>query len=898
MGDSKRQTGVFRGVMIVLAVAGFLWAPSSHAAEMDEWPRRFQDARVEVLIYQPQLEDFRDDRLTARAAVSARKKGRREPVFGAIWIDARVDVDRDTRMARIHDIKVTNTRFPSTAAEEVREVQDFINAQIEGDVHTIALDRLVTAMDLVEKQREEAENLRNDPPKIIYRKQPAVLVLLDGEPRLMPVPDSTVMRVVNTPFVMYYLPPDKAYYLKAGDVWVYSLALQGPWQPMEAPPQAVREVEEKARREVGRQAASPVEEPGRTGPLEPGRQIEPREAGALPEIIVSTEPSELIVTEGEPQYTPIENTDLLYVSNSENNIFMSAADSMYYVLISGRWFSSRSLETGPWAYVPSTGLPADFARIPEGSVKGFVLVSVAGTQPAREAVMDTYIPQTAAIDRRKATVEILYDGEPRFEKIPNIDVEYAVNTQDAVFKAKGKYYACVQAVWYESDSPHGPWKVSVEVAGDIYKVPPSNPHYNARYVKVYESTKDVARVGYTPGYTGSYVDRGTVVYGTGYAYDPYYSPRAYVPYSATYGYSAVYNPYQSLWGYQPVYYNPYSWLAPAIVGVGVGLAVAAITDRWWDDYRYPYYGRGWWGYGGYRYTNVHHYHYYHHRDRARWRPRATPYWRPGDRATWRPGDPSTWRPGDRPGRPGERPGFRRGERPGRPTTRPEVLPAVRPNLYNRPGMENRLADSTRVRPARPDRVEASRNRQAVAAERRETRRTRPTSEQLRRNNLYTDGEGNVFRRDNRGNWQQREGGRWSSVDRTTRDQVRQQRRTDQPSRRETVRPAERPATDTSRLNREFRARERGAERSNQFNRSQSFQPRSSVQRPSGRGDGASFGRGGGGQRGGSSFGRGGDGQRGGSGFRGEGGGGGRSPGASSRGGGGGREGGRGGGGRR
>jgi len=34
-------------------------------------------------------------------------------------------------------------------------------------------------------------------------------------------------------------------------------------------------------------------------------------------------------------------------------------------------------------------------------VKGFVLVSVAGTQQAREAVMDTYIPQTAAIDRRK-----------------------------------------------------------------------------------------------------------------------------------------------------------------------------------------------------------------------------------------------------------------------------------------------------------------------------------------------------------------------------------------------------------------------------------------------------------------------------------------------------------------
>ncbi len=868
MGGSKRRGEVFCRVMMVLAVAGFVWAPPSIAAEPDDWPRRFEDAKGEVLIYQPQLEGFKDDRLTARAAVSARKKDRREPVFGAIWIDARVEVDRDTRMARIYEIKVTDTRFPSAAAEEVREVQDFINAQIEGDVHTIALDRLVTAMELVEKQREEAENLRNDPPGIIYRKQPAVLVLLDGEPRLMPIPDSTLMRVVNTPFVMYYLPQDKAYYLKAGDVWAYSLALQGPWQPMETPPEPIREVEEKKRREADRQAARSEGETGRTGPAGPGRQIEPREGGALPEIVVSTEPSELIVTEGEPQYTPIENTNLLYVSNTEDNIFMNTADSTYYVLISGRWFSGRSLETGPWAYVPPTGLPADFARIPEGSVKGFVLVSVAGTQPAREAVMDTYIPQTAAIDRGKATVEILYDGEPRFEKIPDVDVEYAVNTQDAVFKAKGKYYSCVQAVWYESDSPHGPWKVSVEVAGDIYRIPPSNPHYNARYVKVYDSTDDVARVGYTPGYTGSYVDRGTVVYGTGYAYDPYYSPRAYIPYSATYGFSAVYNPYQALWGYQPVYYNPYSWLAPAIVGVGVGIAVAAITDRWWDHHRYPYYGWGWWGHGGYRYTNIHHHHYYHHRDHARWRPRPTPYWRPGDRPTWRPGQRPAFRPGERPGRPGVRPG------------RPETLPATRPNLYNRPGMENRLADTTRVRPARTDRVEARRDRQAAAAERRETRRTRPTSEQLRRNNVYTDREGNVYRRDNRGNWQQREGGRWSGVDRAARDQARQQRRTDRPPRRETVRPAERPSPDTGRLNREFRARERGAQRSNQFNRSQSFQPRSSMQRPPGRGDGAGIRRGGGGQRGGSSF-------------RGDGGGrgGGRSSGASSRGGRGGRDGG-------
>lgn len=823
MGGPDGRWRMAARVLMALAVAALVLSPQLNAAESDEWPRRFRDARGEVLVYQPQLEDFKDDKLVARAAVAARKNDWRAPVFGAIWIDARVSVDRDTRMAKIYDIKVTETRFPTAAPEAVREVKDFINAQIEGDVHTIALDRLVAAMDLVEKEREMDENLRNDPPRIIYRQHPAVLVVLDGEPRLMPVPDSPVMRVVNTPFVMYYHTPDKAYYLRAGDVWTYSLALQGPWQPLESVPEPIRAVDEKVRRTA--------QEPGGAVQRSPAGTVSPAslEGGRLPEIIVSTEPAELIVTEGEPQYTPIENTNLLYVSNTENNIFVNTLDNQFYVLLSGRWFSSRSLESGPWVYVPSTDLPLDFAKIPEGSVKGFVLVNVAGTQLARESVMDAYIPQTAEIDRTKATVEVLYDGEPRFEKIPGVDVEYAINTQNAVFRVKGKYYACVQAVWYEADSPHGPWKVSVEVAGDIYKIPPSNPHYNVKYVRVYDHDKDRVRVGYTPGYTGTYVDRGTVVYGTGYSYYPYYSPSAYIPYAATYGFSAVYNPYQAVWGYQPVYYNPYSWIAPAIVGVGVGLVVAAITDRWWDHHRYPDYEWGWWGHGGYRYINIHHHHYYHHRDYARWRPRPTPYWRPGDRATWRPGDRVTWRRDYLPE-----------DRPGRRITRLEGLAAPRPNLYNRPGMESRLADAPRIRPQRADRVEVRRERAARAIERRESRRTRATFEQLRRNNLYTDREGNVYRRDVRGNWQRREDGRWSAMDRSARDELRRQRRTDRPFRREAVTPAERPAPDTTPLNREFRARERGAQRSNEFNRSQSFQPRSSFERPSGRAEGWRF----------------------------------------------------------
>jgi hypothetical protein len=137
---------------------------------------------------------------------------------------------------------------------------------------------------------------------------------------------------------------------------------------------------------------------------------------------VSTVPAELLVTEGEPQYTPIKDTNLLYVSNSENNIFMDTQTQDYYALISGRWFKTKSLAEGPWAYAAPDKLPADFAKIPENSVKGFALVNVAGTTAAKEAVLENSIPRPH-IDWKKATTKVEYAGEPKLE-----DRQHDLNT--------------------------------------------------------------------------------------------------------------------------------------------------------------------------------------------------------------------------------------------------------------------------------------------------------------------------------------------------------------------------------------------------------------------------------------------------------------------------------------
>ncbi len=85
------------GILPVLALVLILGRPA--LAAQNPWPKRLEHPKGTVVMYQPQLEDFKDDQLMARAAVSVEKKEWKAPVFGAVWLSGRVLTDRDTRMA-------------------------------------------------------------------------------------------------------------------------------------------------------------------------------------------------------------------------------------------------------------------------------------------------------------------------------------------------------------------------------------------------------------------------------------------------------------------------------------------------------------------------------------------------------------------------------------------------------------------------------------------------------------------------------------------------------------------------------------------------------------------------------------------------------------------------------
>ena len=55
-------------------------------------------------------------------------------------------------------------------------------------------------------------------------------------------------------------------------------------------------------------------------------------------------------------------------------------------------------------------------------------------------------------------------------------------------------------------------------------IPASSSLYNTKYVQIYESTPEVAYVGYYPDYVNSYNYHGSLVCGTGWWYSPELRP--------------------------------------------------------------------------------------------------------------------------------------------------------------------------------------------------------------------------------------------------------------------------------------------------------------------------------------------------------------------------------------
>ena len=558
-------------------------APPAVAPAADAWPRIFESNGFTVTVYPPTLESWDARTLAGTCAFSRGPVGGKTLTYGTFSFTASTEVNRLNRLVELTRLTVTGVSMPEDPAAE-SAMQSAMQAKGGARSVTVSLDRLEASVPtMATAPRVQAAPLRNAPPAITITSVPTVLVLVQGKPALQEIPGTKLERVINTQMLLAR-DTNRAWWLKIADGWMTAAKLEGPWTVGTATGNADlataatwAAAQPAVNLLAGAVPASSDSTQAVTGdsavaaakPAIPAASL----ATAVPAIIVSTQPAEVIVTDGAPKWEAIEHSGLEFVTNTSGNIFRVTATGINYVLISGRWFCASAMQ-GPWAYWPASDLPAAFHLIPSDSAKENVLASVPGTAQSQEAMISNAIPQMARVPRTQTMVKpTVVGGAPVMVAIADTGLQAVANASVSTFMASPtSWYAIKDGVWFASNALDGSWLVATWVPPAIYSIPASSPYYNATFVRIYGSTADFVLVGYTPGYFGAYVQDDVVVYGTGYVYDPYIGD-TWVAAPMTYGYATnpAYNPWMG-WGMaygmgwamddDYYYYRPYPYWGP------------------------------------------------------------------------------------------------------------------------------------------------------------------------------------------------------------------------------------------------------------------------------------------------------------------------------------------------
>ena len=513
------------------------------------WPRTFENEQNKVIVYQPQIDSWKEHTLlSGKAAVVVEQPGEKA-VYAGLFLQTDTEVDTASRTALLKNLKIDRIVVAGVETKQQSATQKIIrDALPKNRSMLVSLDRILANIERT-GQRQKGVEVNLDPPPIFYSPEPAILVGFFGSPVLEQIEDVPELSyVTNTNWDIFYHDATSTYFLLYEESWLQSRNIYSEsWEAAASLPAVFNQLPATKQWESVRKNV-------------PGKQIE-----EIPRVISSNQPSELIITDGDPIFADVVGNKLFYVSNTDADLFFVQDEKAYYFLSAGRWFRAGTL-MGPWS-AASQDLPEVFKEIPLDHETADVLYSVPGTPEAEIAVLLTSVPRRATVKRNEASVNVIYSGQPEFKTVEGAEtISYATNTAHSVLLVDDSYYCVYNGVWFVAANPSGPWLVADSVPGVIYTIPANHPLHNVTYVYVYSATPETVVVGYTSGYSGAYVaTTGIVMFGLGYwwgrdyhyRHHHYYYPSHYYSYGGSVRYSYNYGSYYR----SARYYGPHGGVA-------------------------------------------------------------------------------------------------------------------------------------------------------------------------------------------------------------------------------------------------------------------------------------------------------------------------------------------------
>ena len=178
-----------------------------------------------------------------------------------------------------------------------------------------------------------------------------------------------------------------------------------------------------------------------------------------PEIIVRDHLAVLLIYDGEPRFSPIENSPYQRVLNTPFLVVREGDSGPLYLSSGALWYRADA-PMGPWEHTDSP--PADLVEmLPD---------------PDPEDVAPPSPPEVVAAST--PTELIASDGTPRWQLLPDGDLMYVENTETPWLRqlSTNQMYILLSGRWFRSTSQDGPWEFvrADQLPSAFSEIPPAS----------------------------------------------------------------------------------------------------------------------------------------------------------------------------------------------------------------------------------------------------------------------------------------------------------------------------------------------------------------------------------------------------------------------------------------
>ena len=487
-------------LLLAAAIASFAHASAPPALA---WPQRIEGGDRAWTVFAPCFTAFDGSEVEFEQAIvrGAVQSGAPDPSsIGRMAVVAQVQPGALPGELELSGFAVRSLAFAGRPADEAE--RGALAAAIAGRAMSTTRRAVTHDMVVADARAATADGLGDDVPAFTVVRRRAVGLWIDGEPRMAAIDATGWRRCTNTPFVLLQDPGGTLYVRLAADRWVASANLGAGYAPAASPPADV--IAALGREPVARGVAATRADAGAaSAPRTP------------PELLVFTEPTALVSIDGEPDLVDVA-AGVQWAPDASPLLLRTAAPQAWWTIAAGRWFRADALD-GAWTRVPPSDLPAAFASLPGGRAFLPARASVPHTPEAVAAVAATLERRAQSLSRADARCSVRWNGTPAWQAVPGTMLRASLNASQPVIEVGQRFFCCDNAAWFSADSADGPWTLADSIPDDIASIPPASAAFPVTFVDVVASDDASVTFAWSPGYLGTYVDGGAVVFGTGFS---------------------------------------------------------------------------------------------------------------------------------------------------------------------------------------------------------------------------------------------------------------------------------------------------------------------------------------------------------------------------------------------